>query len=122
MSILAVGTVAFDTIETPFGSVDKILGGSATYITLSARFLCEDVRLDAVVGDDFPDEYRILLSENEVDISGLQEVSGGKTFAWEGRYHYDLNERDTLATHMNVLMDFEPRVTVAFKDSKILCF
>lgn len=121
MSILTVGTVAFDSIETPFGAVDQILGGSATYIALAARYLCERVGLVAVVGQDFPEDYFALLRERDLDLSGIQVDPEGETFAWAGRYHYDLNQRDTLETRLNVLETFEPVVPETFRDSRILC-
>lgn len=121
MSLLAVGTVAFDTIETPFGRAERILGGSATYITLAARFLTDPVRLDAVVGRDFPEAYVDLLRERDVDTRGLVRDEHGDTFFWAGRYHYDLNQRDTLATHLNVLATFEPNLPASYRDSKIIC-
>jgi len=121
MSLLAVGTVAFDTIETPFGRADRILGGSATYITLAARFLTDDVRLNAVVGRDFPDSYVELLRERGVDLDGLVHDKTGDSFFWAGRYHHDLNQRDTLATHLNVLATFEPNLPASYRDSRIVC-
>lgn len=121
MSVLAVGTVALDSIETPFGAADRVLGGSATYITLSARYFSDDVRLVGVVGQDFPDEYMEVLRESGVDLSGLEVNDDGKTFAWRGRYHYDLNERDTLATELNVLETFNPTIPERFRDSRIVC-
>lgn len=121
MSILAVGTVALDTIETPFGSAQNVLGGSATYITLAARYFCDDVRLVGVVGADFPPEYLELLQSSGVSLDGLEVDDQGKSFAWSGRYHYDLNERDTLATHLNVLETFDPRLPAAYRDSKMVC-
>ena len=98
MSVLAVGTVALDSVETPFGAKDNVLGGSATYITLAARYFCEPIRLVGVVGGDFPEEYVAVLRDNGVDLDGLEVQREGKTFAWKGRYHYDLNNRDTLET------------------------
>ncbi len=121
MSILAVGTVALDSIETPFGAQERVLGGSATYITLAARYFTEDVRLVGVVGGDFPDEYVKLLRDGGVDLAGLEVIPDGETFAWAGRYHYDLNERDTLATHLNVLESFNPVIPEAYRDSRIVC-
>ena len=121
MSLLAVGTVAFDTIETPFGRAERILGGSATYITLAARFLTDDVRLNAVVGRDFPDSYVELLRERGIDLEGLVHDNTGDSFFWAGRYHYDLNQRDTLATHLNVLATFEPDLPASYRDSRIVC-
>ena len=105
--LLIVGTVAFDAIETPFGKTDKILGGAATYIGLSASFFNLKSAIVSVVGDDFPQEYLDLLSDRNIDISGLEVVKGGKTFFWSGKYHNDLNSRDTLDTQLNVLADFK---------------
>ena len=121
MSILAVGTVAFDSIDTPFGSAERVLGGSASYITLAARYFCDDVRLVGVVGHDFPDEYRQILRDGGVDLQGLDVDPDGKTFFWHGRYHYDMNERDTLDTQLNVLEDFEPDLPASYLDSQIVC-
>lgn len=121
MSILAVGTVALDSIETPFGSAGDVLGGSATYITLAARYFCEDVRLVGVVGKDFPEAYMETLRHSGVNLQGLEVDAEGQTFAWAGRYHYDLNDRDTLATHLNVLATFDPVVPEAYRDSRIVC-
>jgi sugar/nucleoside kinase (ribokinase family) len=121
VSILAVGTVAFDSIETPFGSADNVLGGSASYLTLAARHFCDDVRLVGVVGQDFPDAYRQTLLDGGVDLEGLDVDSEGDTFFWHGRYHYDMNERDTLDTQLNVLDSFEPTIPASYKDSKIVC-
>ena len=121
MSVLAVGTVAFDSIETPFGSAPHILGGSATYISLAARYFTEDVRLVAVVGGDFPDDYVALLREREIDLEGLERQEGQKTFFWAGKYHYDMNERDTLATELNVLETFDPVIPERYRDARIVC-
>jgi sugar/nucleoside kinase (ribokinase family) len=121
VSILAVGTVALDSIETPFGSADRVLGGSATYITLSARYFCEDVRLVGVIGADFPPEYLEILRASRVDLDGLETDPDGRCFAWAGRYHYDLNERDTLSTDLNVLEGFDPRLPDGYRNSRIVC-
>ena len=121
MSILAVGTVAFDSIETPFGSAERVLGGSASYLTLAARPFCEDVRLVGVVGHDFPDEYRRILADGGVDLRGLEVDEEGETFFWHGQYHYDMNERDTLDTQLNVLASFDPVLPDAYLDSDIVC-
>ena len=121
MSLLAVGTVALDSVETPFGAEDNILGGSATYITLAARYFCEPVQLVGVVGHDFPQEYMETLRESGVDLEGLQVDAEGETFFWRGRYHYDMNERDTLATDLNVLETFEPVIPASYVDSRIVC-
>lgn len=121
MSILAIGTVAFDVIETPFKSAEQVLGGSATYITLAARYFTDPVRLVAVVGGDFPEAYVDVLKRQGVDLDGLEVEPDGKTFAWGGRYHYDLNQRDTLFTDLNVLETFEPVVPPAYRNSRIVC-
>lgn len=121
MSLLVVGTVAFDSIETPFGSVERILGGSATYGALAAGLLADPVRLSAVVGGDFPQRHIESLTERGVDLQGLEVKPEEETFFWAGRYHYDLNQRDTLATHLNVLADFKPTLPTAYRDTRIVC-
>ena len=118
--LLIVGTVAFDAIETPFGKTDKILGGAATYIGLSASYFNLRSAIVSVVGDDFPQEYLDLLSNRNINISGIEVVKGGKTFFWSGRYHNDLNSRDTLATELNVLADFRPQVPQDFKSADVV--
>ena len=118
--LLIVGTVAFDAIETPFGKTDKILGGAGTYIGLSAANFNLQSAIVSVVGDDFPQEYLDLLTSRNIDISGIEVVKGGKTFFWSGKYHNDMNSRDTLATELNVLADFNPVVPENFKDSDVV--
>ncbi|MGM0931852.1 MAG: PfkB family carbohydrate kinase [Bacteroidota bacterium] len=118
--LLIVGTVAFDAIETPFGKTDKILGGAGTYIGLSASQFNVDSAVVSVVGDDFPQKYLDLLIKNNINIEGIEIVEGGKTFFWSGRYHNDLNTRDTLDTQLNVLADFNPVVPSAYKDADIV--
>ena len=118
--LLIVGTVAFDAIETPFGKTDKILGGAGTFIGLSAAHFNLQSAIVSVVGDDFPQEYLDLLTERNIDISGLEVVKGGKTFFWSGRYHNDLNSRDTLVTELNTLADFNPVVPQNFKDADVV--
>lgn len=118
--LLIVGTVAFDAIETPFGKTDKILGGAATYIGLSASHFNLKSAIVSVVGDDFPQEYLDLLTDRNIDISGIEKVEGGKTFFWSGRYHNDLNSRDTLETQLNVLADFQPKVPQDFKNAEVV--
>ncbi|HET7360934.1 MAG TPA: PfkB family carbohydrate kinase [Salinimicrobium sp.] len=118
--LLIVGSVAFDAIETPFGKTDKILGGAATYIGLSATQFDVDCAIVSVVGEDFPQEYLDLLTEKNIDISALEVVKGGKTFFWRGKYHNDLNSRDTLETQVNVLADFNPQVPENFKSPDIV--
>ena len=118
--LLIVGTVAFDAIETPFGKTDKILGGAATYIGLSASFFNVDSAIVSVVGEDFPQEHLDLLSERNINIEGIEVVKGGKTFFWSGKYHNDMNSRDTLATELNVLADFNPVVPPAYQDASVV--
>jgi sugar/nucleoside kinase (ribokinase family) len=118
--LLIVGTVAFDAIETPFGKTDKILGGAATFIGLSASHFNLQSAIVSVVGDDFPQEYLDLLTARNIDISGLEIVKGGKTFFWSGKYHNDLNSRDTLITELNVLADFNPVVPQNFTNADVV--
>lgn len=118
--LLIVGTVAFDAIETPFGKTDKILGGAGTYIGLSASHFNLESAIVSIVGEDFPQEYINLLTDRNIDVSGLEVVKGGKTFFWSGRYHNDLNSRDTLDTQLNVLADFQPKVPQNFKNADVV--
>ncbi len=118
--LLIVGTVAFDAIETPFGKTDKILGGAATFIALAASQFELKAGVVSVVGDDFPQEYLNLLSERNIDVSGIEIVKGGKTFFWSGKYHNDLNSRDTLSTELNVLANFNPVVPASFRNSDVV--
>jgi len=118
--LVVVGTVAFDAIETPFGKTDKILGGAATFIGLAASQFKLDAAIVSVVGGDFPNKYLDLLSDRNIDISGIEVVKDGKTFFWSGRYHNDMNSRDTLATELNVLADFNPIVPENYKDSEVV--
>ncbi|MFD2725682.1 PfkB family carbohydrate kinase [Hyunsoonleella rubra] len=118
--LVIVGTVAFDAIETPFGKTDKILGGAATFIGLSASNFNVDATLVSVVGGDFPQEYLDLLSNKNLDISGIEIVKEGKTFFWSGRYHNDMNTRDTLITELNTLADFKPVVPDDYKDAEVV--
>ena len=106
--LLIVGTVAFDAIETPFGKTDKILGGAATYIGLSASNFNVTSGAVSVVGGDFPEAYLEMLAQRNIDIEGIEVVKEGKTFFWSGKYYNDMNSRDTLATELNVLENFQP--------------
>lgn len=115
MNILVVGSVALDSVETPFGKAEEVLGGSATYFSAAASFFA-DVGLVAVVGDDFPDEHVSMLSQKGIDLDGLMKVAGGKTFRWSGRYEYDLNQAHTLSTELNVFSDFNPTIPEAYRD------
>lgn len=118
--LLIVGTVAFDAIETPFGKTDKILGGAATYIGLAASQFDVDSAIISIVGDDMPKEYLDLLTDRGIDISALEIVEGGKTFYWKGKYHNDLNTRDTLVTELNTLEDFNPVVPESYNDADVV--
>ena len=120
MNILVVGTVAFDAIETPFGKTDKIVGGAATYICLSSSFFTNKTNLISVVGEDFPDSAIQMLKNKSVNTKGLQIKKGEKTFFWSGKYHDDMNTRDTLDTQLNVLENFNPIVPKEFKESEFL--
>ncbi len=110
MSLLVVGTVAFDAIETPFGKTDKIIGGAATYISLSASNHAKDISLVSVVGDDYPQEVLDMFKSKGINIDGLQIKQGEKSFFWSGKYHNDMNTRDTIDTQLNVLLNFDPVV------------
>ena len=120
MSVLVVGTVAFDAIETPFGKTDKIVGGAATYICLASSFFTKKINLVSVVGEDFPTTAIEMLKSKSVDIKGLQIKNGEKTFFWSGKYHNNMNTRDTLDTQLNVLENFNPIVPEEFKESEFL--
>ncbi|MDT0555662.1 PfkB family carbohydrate kinase [Patiriisocius hiemis] len=118
--LVIVGTVAFDAIETPFGKTDKILGGAATYIGLSASQLNVDSAIVSVVGGDFPQEYITMLQDKNMDIEGLEVIKDGKTFFWSGKYHNDMNSRDTLVTELNVLENFSPKVPQDHKGAEVV--
>jgi sugar/nucleoside kinase (ribokinase family) len=120
MSLLTVGSVAFDAIETPFGKTDKIVGGAGTFIALSASYFIKDQRIVSVVGDDFPQETLDLLRSKGVALEGLQIKQGEKTFFWSGRYHNDMNSRDTLVTELNVLGDFDPVIPESYQGAEYL--
>lgn len=115
MSLLTVGSVAFDAIETPFGKTDKIVGGAGTYIALSASNFTNDQKIVSVVGDDFPNETLATLTAKGVDLAGLQIKQGEKTFFWSGKYHNDMNSRDTLVTELNVLENFDPIIPASYQ-------
>ena len=120
MSLLVVGTVAFDAIETPFGKTDKILGGAATYISLAASYFTKNINLVSVVGGDFPAEHIEMLKKHQVNTDGLQILKDQKTFFWAGKYHNDMNSRDTITTELNVLESFNPVVPDAYQDCEFL--
>jgi len=118
MQILVVGSVAYDTVRTPFGEVTEVLGGSAVYFSVAAAFFA-DVRLVAVVGEDFAEEHLQLLRERGVDLEGLSRVPG-RTFRWRGEYGFDLNEAKTLETHLNVFATFRPRIPPAYRECEVV--
>ena len=120
MKLLVVGSVAFDAIETPFGKTDKILGGAATYITLASSILKVPSGIVSIVGGDFPQSDLDMLSERGINIEGLEIVKDGKTFFWSGKYHNDLNSRDTLVTEVNVLENFDPKIPDSMQDADVL--
>jgi sugar/nucleoside kinase (ribokinase family) len=120
MSLLVVGTVAFDAIETPFGKTDKIVGGAASYIALAASYFHRNIQLVSVIGDDFPQAFLSTLKSQGVSLDGLQIKKGEKSFFWRGKYHNDLNSRDTLDTQLNVLEHFDPIVPDNYKQPEFL--
>lgn len=120
MSLLVIGTVAFDEVETPRGKTGKILGGAGTFIGLAASHLMDDIRIVSVVGGDFPEEHMNLLKKHNIDTQGIKVIPEGKTFFWAGRYHENMNNRDTLATELNVLADFDPVLPEEYKNSEYL--
>lgn len=120
MSLLVVGSVAYDGIETPFGKVDRILGGSATYISLTSSYFQSNINLVGVVGKDFQQDDIDLLKSKDIDLQGLQVDESGNTFFWKGKYHYDLNNRDTLDTQLNVFEHFDPVIPESYRDSKFI--
>jgi sugar/nucleoside kinase (ribokinase family) len=120
MSLLVVGTVAFDAIETPFGKTDKIVGGAATYICLSSSYFTDNINLISVVGDDFPESAIQMLRDHKTNLDGLQIKKGEKTFFWSGKYHNDMNSRDTLDTQLNVLGTFDPVIPEAYQGCEFL--
>ena len=120
MKLLVVGSVAFDAIETPFGKTDKILGGAATYITLASSILNVPSGIVSVVGGDFPQSDLDMLSNRGVNVEGIEIIKDGKTFFWSGKYHNDLNSRDTLVTEVNVLENFDPKIPDSMQDAEIL--
>lgn len=121
MGLLVVGSLALDTVATPFSKTENALGGSAVFISLAASYFSGPVKLVGVVGDDFPKKYIHLLENHNVDMEGLQVVLGGKTFRWSGKYHYDLNVRDTLLTELNVFEKFNPIIPDKFKKARFVC-
>lgn len=120
MSLVVIGTVAFDAIETPFGKTDKIVGGAATYASLAASYFYKKTKIVAVVGDDFHQEDIADFGKHGIDVEGLQIKEGEKSFFWAGKYHNDMNSRDTLITELNVLADFDPIIPASYQDCEFL--
>jgi sugar/nucleoside kinase (ribokinase family) len=120
MSLLIVGTVAFDELETPFGNSGKIIGGSGTYASLSASNFLHEIQLISIIGEDFPQEKIDLFNRKGINTEGIERVAGAKTFFWKGRYHNDMNTRDTLDTQLNVLEQFNPTVPQAYQEAAYL--
>ena len=120
MTLLSVGTVAFDSIETPAGKVDMVIGGAATYISWAASYFTQPTQIVSIIGDDFPKEELEALNARGVDTTGIKCVEGGKSFYWAGKYHENMNGRDTLVTDLNVLADFDPILPDAYKSSEYL--
>lgn len=121
MSILVVGSVAIDDIETPFGRADNVLGGSAVYIAVASSYFTTPVRLVGVVGGDYPPEAIEFLNERGIDLEGLEVIKEGRTFRWSGRYHYDLNNRDTLSLNLNVFEKFDPKIPESYRKTRYIC-
>ena len=115
-----MGSVAFDAIETPFGKTDKIVGGAGTYAGISASYMFDKVKLIGVVGEDFGEENLNLFKERKINTEGVEIVKGGKSFFWSGKYHNDMNTRDTLVTELNVLADFDPKIPTSYQDCEYL--
>lgn len=120
MSLIVLGTMAFDAIETPFGKVDRIIGGSATYVAYTAANFITPVQQVSIIGEDFPKEELAELEKRGVDLSGVETVKGKKSFFWSGKYHLDMNTRDTLVTDLNVLTDFNPVIPDSYQGTEFL--
>lgn len=121
MGVLVVGSLALDSIETPFGSVKESVGGSAVFIAAAASYFFSPVRVVGIVGGDFPKQALAFLEERNVDLEGLEVIESGKTFRWAGKYRYDLNERDTLSTELNVFEKFDPKIPAKHSRSRWVC-
>ncbi|UIR56646.1 PfkB family carbohydrate kinase [Sphingobacterium sp. SRCM116780] len=120
MSLVVMGTVAFDAIETPFGKTDKIVGGAGTFAALSASFLYDHVKLVGVIGEDFGADNLNIIKSKGIDVEGIQIIEGGKSFFWAGKYHNDMNSRDTITTELNVLENFDPIIPESYQDCEFL--
>jgi len=121
VGLLVVGSLGLDTVCTPFDKIEDALGGSATYISLAASYFSGPVQMVGVIGSDFPKQYLDLLTNHKIDTEGLKTIDGGKTFRWGGKYHYDLNVRDTLFTELNVFENFDPVIPDNYRKSKYVC-
>ena len=120
MSLIAVGTMAFDAIETPFGKTDKIVGGSATYVAYAASYFVQPVRQVSIVGYDFSEDEMNEMKRRGIQLEGVEIVPDKKSFFWSGKYHMDMNSRDTLVTDLNVLMDFNPTIPDSYQGAEFL--
>lgn len=120
MAIITVGTMAFDAIETPFGKTERVVGGSATYVAYTASHLTQPIQQISIVGEDFPEEEMEELKKRGVQLEGVEVVQGKKSFFWSGKYHLDMNSRDTLVTDLNVLADFKPVVPESYQGAEFL--
>ncbi len=120
MSLIVVGTMAFDAIETPFGKTDKIIGGSATYVAYTASYFVKPIHQVSIIGEDYPESELADLGKRGVDFDGVEKVKGKKSFFWSGKYHLDMNTRDTLVTDLNVLADFNPVIPDSYQQSEFL--
>ncbi|HUN04760.1 MAG TPA: sugar kinase, partial [Niabella sp.] len=120
MSLITVGTMAFDAVETPFGKANKIVGGSATYAAYAASFFTKPVQQISIIGYDFPQEELSAMAKRGIVLDGVESVKNKKSFFWKGRYHEDMNSRDTLVTDLNVLEDFNPIVPDSYQDANFV--
>ena len=120
MSLISVGTMAFDAIETPFGKTERIIGGSAVYVAYAASYFVKPIQQISIIGSDFPAEEMEELRKRGVHLDGVEVVPGKKSFFWKGRYHEDMNSRDTLITDLNVLADFDPHIPDSYQDAEFL--
>ncbi|HMQ06084.1 MAG TPA: PfkB family carbohydrate kinase [Saprospiraceae bacterium] len=120
MSLLSIGTVAFDTIETPYGKADRVIGGACTYISYAASYFTKNIKVVSIVGDDFPESELTAMRKRGINLDGLEIKMGGKTFFWSGKYHSNMNSRDTLTTELNVLADFNPVLPASYRSSQFV--
>src|SRR5687767_7403909 len=120
MSLITVGTMAFDAIETPFGKIDQIVGGSATYVAYAASNFVQPVQQVSIVGYDFPESEMNELKSRGVELEGVEIIADKKSFFWSGKYHLDMNTRDTLVTDLNVLLDFNPKIPESYQGAEFL--